>query len=692
MDSNGRDVDDELEELVFDCLEATDPQAELQRRAGDRPELLAAARRLLQQVCRLEQLDPQEMVGASSTVLAGPRATEPGSWPTIPGVELEALLGRGGQGFVFRGRQSYLQRPVAVKVLAPELQTPAFLERFRREARMLAGLQHPHIVTCHDAGVTPDGQGYLVMELIDGPDLRRHLDQRGALPVPTSLRLVRDLASALQYSQRQGLVHRDVKPENVLLQVASGGDGTPHFPFVAKLADLGLARAAGPSRPGSLLTPVGAVLGTPATMAPEQFDAPDTVDHRADIYGLGCILHHALTGRPAFRGTAMTDLVVQKAALRNPGAAPSLPDVPAPVNELLWRMLAWDPAARPQSYANLLAALDALAPPTPAPRRPRRVVLAVGALAVATVAGWAWSQRNAPPRQSALVVAAPTQLQEGEVGTIGWTWQDGDPATRASCSQTGGPPVAELGGDATNHRFSVPFGASGHTLTFVVAGEDEGRTRREVHIDVTVAASRVALAEGATVDPFASGSIAAWTVTEPACWQADESGRGMLVNCPRAPTTATLLAPSGAFALRGRIEPRFRYVSAQAPKVPIRLVGVRIDLADQHALALVITSQQGERFAATWQHQQLEGGAWQPVLDLGSCAGVFPTGEPLQFELTWSQGRFQANCGPPTAPAAATATVEPASEWQAPWQPGRIVAFADGGVAVFTDWRIAAVR
>src|SRR5262249_31781151 len=157
---------------------------------------------------------------------------------------------------------------------------------------------------CHTAGTTPSGQSYLVMELVDGPNLLSWIAEHGALAAPAALRLTRQLASALGHAADLGVIHRDVKPQNVLLETPTSTSLDLGFPSVPKLVDLGLARMAHETGNQGLTSP-GAVMGTLATMAPEQFDTPDAVDFRADIYGLGCVLYHMLTGEPAFTSTKL---------------------------------------------------------------------------------------------------------------------------------------------------------------------------------------------------------------------------------------------------------------------------------------------------------------------------------------------------------------------------------------------------
>lgn len=291
----------------------------------------------------------------------------PGNLPTIPDVTLHGELARGGMGIVYRGRQDFLERDVAVKVLAPELQGERFAARFRREAKLLASIKDPHIVACHAAGVTTAGQHYLVMELVEGPTLEQWIAQHGRVPVHSAVRIVSELAKALGHAHELGVIHRDIKPANVILEAPSGTAIDPHFPFEPKLVDLGLARLIAADADLAQTAP-GSVMGTPATMAPEQFDAPDQVDFRADIYGLGCVLYEMLTGAPAYASQRLTDLVVQKRQPRGPDPCLRGKEVPAPLGRLVAAMLAQEPKDRPADYRVLQSQLEdaAKAPPTPA--------------------------------------------------------------------------------------------------------------------------------------------------------------------------------------------------------------------------------------------------------------------------------------------------------------------------------------
>ncbi len=205
--------------------------------------------------------------------------------PLFPDYELAALIGRGGMGAVYRARQNRLDRDVAIKVLARELASdPEFGERFLREARALAALNHPQILTVHDYGET-DGWYFLITEFVDGVNLRQ-LMELGELSPAEALRLTPQICEALQYAHENGVVHRDIKPENILI------DSRGHV----RIADFGLAKVARDGDPIGL-TRTTEVFGTPHYMAPEQWRGSSGVDHRADIFSLGVVIYEMLTGQ-----------------------------------------------------------------------------------------------------------------------------------------------------------------------------------------------------------------------------------------------------------------------------------------------------------------------------------------------------------------------------------------------------------
>jgi serine/threonine protein kinase len=276
----------------------------------------------------------------------------PEGLPKIPGITLHFEIARGGMGVVYSGRQDFLDRRVAVKLLSVELGGESFVQRFQREAKILAGIKHPNIVACHMAGTTDDGQSYLVMEYIDGPSLKKWITDHGPVSVPASLRLIRATAQALGHAHQLGIIHRDVKPENILLETVTSTALDVAFPFTPKVVDLGLARSNSGSASLGLTSP-GSVMGTPATMSPEQYDEPDAVDFRSDIYGLGCVFYEMLVGQPAFRARKLTEIVAQKRQPIAPNPCNENATIPPAVGALVQSMLAGNRDERPRSYKEL---------------------------------------------------------------------------------------------------------------------------------------------------------------------------------------------------------------------------------------------------------------------------------------------------------------------------------------------------
>ena len=203
----------------------------------------------------------------------------------FPQLEIIELLGQGGMGAVYRARQKQLDRLVALKILPPEVgQEAAFAERFTREARSLARLNHPHIVTVYDFGNTAEGLYFFMMELVEGTDLRQVIRTAELSPME-ALAIVPQICEALQFAHEEGIVHRDIKPENILLNKKGR----------VKIADFGLAKILDSPATVYTLTQAGQRMGTPHYMAPEHIEHPDQVDHRADIYSLGVVFYEMLT-------------------------------------------------------------------------------------------------------------------------------------------------------------------------------------------------------------------------------------------------------------------------------------------------------------------------------------------------------------------------------------------------------------
>ena len=252
-------------------------------------------------------------------------------------------LGHGGMAVVYKAYQPALNRYVAVKVLLEHLGRDAeFVERFRREAHDAAMLQHPHIIHVYEVAAEA-GFHYLVMDYIEGSSLSARLKRQGTLDVNTALGIVRQVGSALDYAHAKGIVHRDVKPSNVLLT----NDG------LAVLSDFGIAKAAAESR----ITQAGTVVGTPEYMSPEQTRG-ETLDGRSDLYSLGIVLYEMLTGQVPFRGEAPA-AVLYKQVHEQPLAASHLrANIPTEVNRVILRALEKDKNQRCASGQELSAALE----------------------------------------------------------------------------------------------------------------------------------------------------------------------------------------------------------------------------------------------------------------------------------------------------------------------------------------------
>jgi TolB-like protein/tetratricopeptide (TPR) repeat protein len=288
---------------------------------------------------------------------------------------LERELGRGGMAVVFLAHDLRHDRPVALKVLLPELSRYLGLERFLREIHIAAQLNHPHILPLHDSGEA-DGLLFYVMPYVEGDSLRRRLARAGPLPVDEAVRIAGEVADGLEYAHRHGVVHRDIKPENILL--AEGH---------AVIADFGIARALAGAGADATITTTGIGLGTPQYMSPEQAAGDPSLDHRTDLYALGCMLFEMLAGRPPFEGPNAAAMAAQHLSDPAPSARTIRRDVPVSLDAAVRRALAKAPDDRFQSAAELAAALGAAEAPalTGGRRRPARAArwrLAAAAAAI----------------------------------------------------------------------------------------------------------------------------------------------------------------------------------------------------------------------------------------------------------------------------------------------------------------------
>ena len=337
---------------------------------------------------------------------------------------IERELGRGGMATVYLARDLRHRRAVALKVLHPELSAMLGPERFLKEIELTAGLQHPHILPLFDSG-DAGGSLYYVMPYVDGESLRARLARERLLSVDEAVRITREVASALDYAHRHGVVHRDVKPENILLH-----DGA------ALVADFGIALAVAHAS-GERITQTGFSLGTPQYMAPEQAMAERDIDARADIYALGVVLYEMLSGEPPFTGPTAQAVVARVMTDRPRPLAAARDTVPPHVETAVMTALARVPADRFASAAAFSAALaPTIASATPsAPRSASRSaaraigLVAAGALAVGAALGWVvarvrGNERAATGSAGRGPVRFAITIDSGTLGTRNW-WTSG---------------------------------------------------------------------------------------------------------------------------------------------------------------------------------------------------------------------------------------------------------------------------
>jgi len=259
-------------------------------------------------------------------------------------------------GVVYRAQHVLLGRPAAIKVLQPELsRSQEIVGRFFTEARAATAIRHPGIVEVYDFGFSSDGSAYIVMELLEGETLGQRLSRAGALPPSNAVQMVRQIAGVLIAAHAQGIVHRDLKPDNVFLVVDPEVPGGERI----KLLDFGIAKLIAEPAPEHL-TRTGTLLGTPTYMAPEQCRGV-AVDHRADLYSLGCILFECVCGRPPFRGEGVGDVLSAHIHVAPVPPRAIVPGLSAALERLILHLLAKSPEARPASAEQVVRALDEVA-------------------------------------------------------------------------------------------------------------------------------------------------------------------------------------------------------------------------------------------------------------------------------------------------------------------------------------------
>ena len=288
------------------------------------------------------------------------------------GYRLSRELGGGGMAKVYVADDPALGRRVVVKVLAPDLAAGVDIDRFKREIQVAGSLHHPRIVPVLSAGQSGDELLYYTMPFIEGESLRALIDRERQLSLDQALAITRDVADALEYAHAQNIVHRDIKPDNILIERESGR---------AVVTDFGIARAIERAADISTVTSTGFTLGTPTYMSPEQAGAEKEIDGRSDIYSLGCVLYEMLAGTPPFVAPTARALIARHMTEPPPSVLVVRPDLPADTQRLLEHMLAKTRAGRLSDAATLIHAIDDPQRLPPVGASPRRVVVRRIALA-----------------------------------------------------------------------------------------------------------------------------------------------------------------------------------------------------------------------------------------------------------------------------------------------------------------------
>jgi len=342
---------------------------------------------------------------------------------------IERELGRGGMATVYLARDLKHSRPVALKILLPELAVVLGPDRFQREIRFAARLQHPHILTVLDSGEAA-GQLWFTMPYVEGESLRARLARERRLSVADALSVLQDVAQALAYAHRHGVVHRDIKPENILLTEDA-----------ALVTDFGVAKPMAAAGDDGVITTVGLALGTPQYMAPEQIAGDPSLDQRADLYAFGVVAYEVLAGEPPFRAASPRAILAAHLVEQAPPLITKRPDVPPQVAQVVASCLEKDPDARPESASAIVQALQAAHTPggttisgirplePPRRRRFTRWQLAAGALTLLLLLGagaMTFVPRSSRAALFTILTRGPARLDPGRVLVAPFENETGD--------------------------------------------------------------------------------------------------------------------------------------------------------------------------------------------------------------------------------------------------------------------------
>ncbi len=329
--------------------------------------------------------------------------------------DIERLLGTGGMALVYLARDIKHERPVAIKTLRPEVASSIGAERFLQEIRLTARLNHPHVLSLYDSGVA-DGILYYVMPFVDGPSLGQRLAKEKQLPIAEAVRLGREVAQALGHAHKHGLIHRDIKPDNILLSEGH-----------ALVADFGISRAVSAAG-GERLTQTGTSIGTPAYMSPEQAAGDPDIDSRADVYSLGCVLYETLVGQIPFPAPTLQAMMARHTLEKVSSPSVMRPSVTPALEAVVTKCMAKNPVDRFKDGAQLAETLALIesgetssssiavtgargSAAWPTMHRVRRIAMGVaGAVVVGSLAAWSFGffdQTGTSDRQMSTIAVLP---------------------------------------------------------------------------------------------------------------------------------------------------------------------------------------------------------------------------------------------------------------------------------------------
>ncbi len=459
----------------------------------------------------------------------------------IGNYRIVAELGKGGMGMVYRAEHTQLGRPAALKMLLPQFSSdPSIVQRFFNEARAASAIDHPGIVEVYDFGTHTDGAAYIVMALLKGESLEQRL-RRGPLPPLEGASIVAQVLGALAAAHAQGIVHRDLKPDNIFLvpnELMPNG-------IQIKLLDFGIAKLAGDQAGTGMKTQTGMMMGTPAYMSPEQCMGKSDLDHRTDLYAIGCILYHVLTGRPPFVSDQGTGMMIAMHIRDTPPHPRSLnPAIPDNLAAIVMRLLEKEPAARFQTALEVRDALAAIGA-APQSRPPVHIdqyaaTMAPGTLQRDALLATMAPQTGAPPGSGHAGAAGAMTTASGSAAQM----MTAHPAPARSGGRTGvfigvAALLAALGGvgvwaamrgGSSASTASAPAGGS-NTVAAVpaIAGSAAGSTTGSAAPELTTAA--------ASAEPCPLGKVRGLDTREHCCWpeQAWSSAKNQCIGTPKCP-------------------------------------------------------------------------------------------------------------------------------------------------------------